>query len=178
MNRNLSLGVLSLLLAAAYAVLSPAHAQGDADCGLNASVASVRTTKDEIIKVCKCNSDYERYLGACIKRACAHAFNRLKAAQEGGRQALVTLRHEATAYPAAKVLRWLDFKGGRTTRALLYLEALRDADSGLDELLAFYANRPAGNDDPIWQAIQTINSFRRQVKATLQQLEQNNCSHD
>lgn len=44
------------------------HAQAAANgCGPNAHVAWVETKDDEEINHCKCNSGYERHLGACVR---------------------------------------------------------------------------------------------------------------
>lgn len=169
--------LIAALLATASMVAAPT-ARGEtfaAGCGYNAAVSWVETRGNEKINHCRCIPGHTRYIGACIPTACATAFNKLSAAQEGGRNALGALGAEAVAYPMAKVLNWINIKGGATARLISYLDALKDAESGLDELLAYYANRPVGNDQAIWQAIQTLNQYRRLVKQAQVDLANNKC---
>jgi hypothetical protein len=172
------IGVSQTFIAAAFVLMtqSMSYAQtSGAGCGPNAHVSRTEKKGNETIHHCRCNPSYSRYIGACIPSACAQAFNKLSEAQKGGREALGVLGAEATGLAAAKILNWLNVKGGPTAQVLLYVAALRDAESGLDELLAYYANQPPPNDDAIWSAIRTLNDFRRLVKKTREELDHNNC---
>jgi hypothetical protein len=174
MTRSGLVGIAALLATAGIAPTARGETFA-AGCGYNAAVSWVETKQNETINHCRCIPGHTRYIGACIPTACATAFNKLTAAQEGGRNALGALGAEAVAYPAAKILNWINIKGGATARLISYLDALKDAESGLDDLLAYYANRPVGNDQAIWQAIQTLNQYRRLVRQAQVELANNNC---
>lgn len=158
---------------------TPAAAQTlVADCGNNAYIAWSEQKGDRLVHHCKCNPGYERYGGTCIRSVCAQDFARLLKAQEGGRQALAALGNESVAFAISKVLKWYDLKAGPTGRIASYIAALKDAESGTDELLAYYTNQPDPTDERIWKAIQTINDFRRHVRATRMQLISHQCDRE
>jgi hypothetical protein len=150
-----------------------------AQCGPNAHVGWTETKGNRIIEHCQCNAGYTRYLSICTKAVCAKSLDRLAHAQAGGRSALITLRETRLDELYTKINRALEFLSltgaGVVTREALYLQALEDADSGIDELLIYYKSRNVNYDLETLEAIKQVNVFRRLVAETLADMKLNGC---
>jgi hypothetical protein len=106
--------------------------------------------------------------------ACARASNRLRLAQEGGRQALGVLTDVAIASEVSRIIDWMDLQGGREA---MYLERLKSTEAQLDHVAAYYEGQPIRSDD-VHRAIDNVNAFRRLVKETRMQLAANGCGSE